>query len=120
MRYVKRVSFVNWIAIGLASSVLAAATSASAHGPTVDITPTGFKPLLLNLFEGTTVHFTNSVAAPEGLVVSDEAKTFASPPIEPDGDGWHYTFKMIGTYEIRIAQRSEAKMRIVVVKKPAP
>ena len=120
MKCVKCVNFVNWMAIGFASIVLAASAPASAHGPTVDITPTGFKPLLLNLFEGTTVHFTNSVAAPEGLVVTDEAKTFASPPIAADGDGWHYSFEKIGSYEIRIEQRPEAKMRIVVVKKPAP
>lgn len=111
--------FVNWMAIGFASIGLATAAPASAHGPTVEITAAGFKPLLLNLFEGTTVHFTNVVASSEGLIVTDEAKSFASPPITADGDGWHYTFEKIGTYEIRIEQRSEAKMRIVIVKKPA-
>ena len=112
--------WVGWMAVWLASIVFSSTAPASAHGPTVEVTPAGFKPLLLNLFEGTTVHFKSSVATAGGLVISDEARTFASPPIAADGDGWHYTFEAIGTHEIRIEQRPEAKMRIVVVKRPTP
>ena len=111
-------TWVKVMAIGFASVVLASATPVAAHGPTVEITPGGFKPLLLNLFEGTTVHFTNSAAAAESVVVQDEARTFTSPAIAAGSDGWHYTFEQLGTHEIRIVERPEAKMRIVIVKKP--
>ncbi len=98
--------------------LVGAAGAARAHGPTVVLSEAGFKPVLLNLFEGTTVHFTNTIAGPEGVVVADEGGTFSSPPITAASDGWHYTFEKIGTFEIRIAGRPEAKLRIVVVKKP--
>lgn len=119
---------VKWLAIGIASMVFAASAPASAHGPTVEITPAGFEPQLLNLFEGTTVHFTNVIGAAEamaegssdGVVVTDLAGTFKSPPITAAGDGWHYTFEQIGVHELRIEQRPEAKMRIVIVKKRVP
>ena len=101
-----------------------AAGPAWAHGPTVKITATGFAPVLLNLFEGTTVHFTNAIAASaagsEGVVVSDEAGRFESPPISAAGDGWHYTFEERGTWVIRVAGRPEPTLRIVVVARKTP
>jgi plastocyanin len=104
----------------LACLLLAAAGQATAHGPTVEITAAGFKPVLLNLFEGTTVHFTNTLAAPQGLVVSGESGTVTSPPLDAAGEGWHYTFERGGAYAIHLVQRPEATMQIVVVKKAAP
>ena len=98
--------------------LMGSAVAARAHGPTVVLSEAGFKPVLLNLFEGTTVHFTNTIAGPEGVVLADEGGAFSSPPITAASDGWHYTFEKIGTFEIRVAGRPEAKLRIVVVKKP--
>lgn len=124
MKRGKCVKRMRWMAIAIASMVVAAAAPVAAHGPTVEISAAGFKPQLLNLFEGTTVHFTNAIAAAgnaaQGVVVTDVAGSFESPLITADGDGWHYTFEKSGAYEIRVQQRPEAKMRIVVVKKPAP
>lgn len=93
---------------------------ARAHGPTVEIRASGLTPALLNLFEGTTVHFSNTIEAPSGLVVwIDETGTIRSPSLAKPGDGWHYTFEKAGRYSIRLAQRPEAKMTIVVVPKRA-
>jgi hypothetical protein len=52
--------------------------------------------------------------------VGDEGGTFASPPLRAPGDGWHHTFERAGTYEVRVVQRPEARMRIVVVPKRGP
>ena len=100
--------------------VVSGAAPAWAHGPTVEITTAGLKPVLLNLFEGTTVHFTNTLATPQGLVVTGEAGTVVSPSLAPAGEGWHYTFEKGGAYAIRLEKRPEATMRIVVVKKSTP
>ena len=108
------------LAAGLLASLLVAAAPARAHGPTVEITAEGLKPPLLNLFEGTTVHFANTLDAPEGLVVVDETRTLESPRLRAPGDGWHYTFEKAGTWVILVEQRPDAKMRIVVVPKRAP
>lgn len=106
------------LAILVFAVLLAVAGPAGAHGPTVVISAAGFEPALLNLFEGTTVHFTNAIAGPDGVVVTDEAGSFSSPPIAASGDGWHYTFEKIGAHAIRVVGRPEATMRVVVVKKP--
>lgn len=115
-------------AAGMLAAIVALAFglagSAQAHGPTVKVTATGFEPVLLNLFEGTTVHFTNAIAGSdagaEGIVVGDEAGRFESPPITAAGDGWHHTFEEQGTFVIRVVGRPERTMRIVVVPKKAP
>lgn len=104
----------------LVSAALFAAAPARAHGPTVEIRAAGLSPALLNLFEGTTVHFANTIDAPAGLVVLvDEAGKVRSPVLKAPGDGWHYTFEASGRYAIRLEQRPEAKMTIVVVPKRA-
>jgi plastocyanin len=93
---------------------------ASAHGPTIKIGHDELKPSLLNLFVGTTVHFSNTVEMPGGhvLVIDvDESGTIESPALEKPGDGWHYTFDREGTFEIYIKQHPTAKARIVVVPK---
>ncbi|MEZ4279979.1 MAG: hypothetical protein R3F21_10250 [Myxococcota bacterium] len=113
-----------WLCAAIVALACVSGGPARAHGPTVKVTATGFEPVLLNLFEGTTVHFTNAIAgsAPgaEGVVVSDEAGRFESPPITAAGDGWHYTFEERGTYVIRVAGRPEPTLRIVVVAKKTP
>ena len=97
--------------------------AASAHGPTIRISHDELKPGLLNLFVGTTVHFSNTVAMPGGHVVvvkadeMEESETIESPALEKPGDGWHYTFEKEGKFEIYIKQRPTAKARIVVVPK---
>jgi plastocyanin len=90
---------------------------AAAHGPTIEINHQEMKPGLLNIFVGTTVHFSNTVSMPGGHVVVDEAGTLESPPLEKPGDGWHYTFETEGTYEVFVTQHPMAKARIVVVPK---
>lgn len=98
----------------------AAPAPARAHGPTVEIRATGLSPALLNLFAGTTVHFANTIEAATGLVVLiDEAGQVRSPVLARPGDGWHYTFEQTGRYSIRLEQRPDAKMTIVVVPKRA-
>jgi hypothetical protein len=97
--------------------MLVAATSSFAHGPTIELSHQEMKPTLLNLFEGTTVHFLNTVEMPGGHVVVDEAGTIESPPLKEPGDGWHYTFESAGRFELFIRQHPEAKVSIVVVPK---
>lgn len=109
----------GWL-FGLACLVLAAAGPATAHGPTIEITAAGFEPALLNLFEGTTVHFSNTLAVPQVVVVSGESGTVTSPPIDKAGEGWHYTFEKGGAHAIHLQQRTAATMRVVVVEKAAP
>ena len=90
---------------------------ASAHGPTIEVSHAELKPVLLNLFVGTTVHFSNTVSMPGGHVVVDESGLLESPPLMEPGDGWHYTFEKAGIYEIYIKQHPTAKARIVVIPK---
>lgn len=97
------------------SSLLA--LPAQAHGPTIEISHSEMKPPLLNLFVGTTVHFSNTVAMPGGHVVVDEGGTLESPPLEKPGDGWHYTFEEPGTYNVFVKQHPMAKAKIVVIPK---
>ena len=92
-------------------------SAALAHGPTIEISHDELKPSLLNLFVGTTVHFSNTVEMPGGHVIVDESGTIESPALEKPGDGWHYTFEKEGTFEIHIEQHPTAKARIVVVPK---
>ena len=99
---------------------LVAAAPARAHGPTVELTAKGLEPVLLNLFEGTTVHFSNTLVAPEGLVVVDESGLLESPAFKQPGEGWHFTFDKTGSYVIHVRGRPEATMRIVVVPKRTP
>ncbi|MFO0691037.1 MAG: hypothetical protein U0900_20230 [Myxococcota bacterium] len=117
-----RLASLGWLALfaALASAMLFSAAPVRAHGPTVEIRATGLTPALLNLYAGTTVHFANTIAAPEGLVVLvDEAGTVRSPVLKVPGDGWHHVFEAPGRYSIRLEQRPEAKMTIVVVPKRA-
>ena len=107
-------------AVVLASLSLLAASPARAHGPTVEITAAGLKPVLLNLYVGTTVHFLSALSAPEGFVVVDQTGALKSPPLTAPGDGWHYTFDKTGTFEIHVEKHPDAKMRIVVVPKATP
>lgn len=102
------------LALGIA---LGTASTAAAHGPTVKLSHDEMTPSLLNLYVGTTVHFTNTVSMPGGHIVMDEAGTLESPALLSPGDGWHYTFEAIGTYEIFIKEHPKAKMRIVIVEK---
>jgi plastocyanin len=97
--------------------LLGLASTAAAHGPTIEITHQEMKPALLNLFVGTTVHFANTVTMPGGHVVVDEGGTFESPPLEKPGDGWHYTFEKPGTYEVYLKQHPKTRARINVVPK---
>lgn len=106
------------IALALLVGLLLGAGPALAHGPTVEIRASGLRPVLLNLFEGTTVHFANTLAAPDGIVVLiDETGDLRSPVLKQPGDGWHYTFERSGRYDVRIEGRSDWKMTIVVVAK---
>lgn len=92
-------------------------SAAFAHGPTIELSHREMKPKLLNLFVGTTVHFSNTVAMPGGHVVVDEAGTIESPPLMNPGDGWHYTFESPGRFELFIRQHPEASATVVVVPK---
>ena len=105
------------VAVAVALATLLASTTAMAHGPTIEISHHEMKPGLLNLFVGTTVHFSNTVSMPGGHVVVDESGTLESPPLEKPGDGWHYTFDEVGTFEVFIKQHPKAKARINVVPK---
>lgn len=103
------------VCLGLwALLALGVAAPAAAHGPTIEITHGEMKPPLLNLFVGQTVHFDNKVAMPGGHVVIDETGTIESPPLEKPGDGWHYTFDTVGTFELRLKQHPKTTARIVV------
>lgn len=95
--------------------------SSAAHGPTVEIGPEGLRPPLLNLYAGTTVHFANRVATPSGVVVLvDEAGDVRSPVLKAPGDGWHHTFEGLGRHVIRLAERPDATMTIMIVPRRTP
>ena len=104
-------------ACAIALLTLFAAGTARAHGPTIEISHTEMKPALLNLFVGTTVHFANTVSMPGGHVVIDTEGRLESPPLAEPGDGWHYTFDEVGTYEIQLRQHPKTRARINVVPK---
>lgn len=105
------------LVVSLALLGIGVPSAALAHGPTIEISHDELKPALLNLFVGTTVHFSNTVEMPGGHVIVDESGTIESPALEKPGDGWHYTFEKEGTFEIHIKQHPTAKARIVVVPK---
>ena len=119
-----RLLFVLVAALGLGIPRVALA-----HGPTIEIRRDELSPPLLNLFVGTTVHFSNTVEMPGGHVIVikvvdvtraievDEAKAIESPALEKPGDGWHYTFEEEGRFDLYIKQHPTAKARIVVVPK---
>jgi len=102
---------------------------ATAHGPTIKISHGALSPALLNLYIGTTVHFSNTVEMPGGHVIViktsdvtdatkvDEEKAVEGPALEKPGDGWHYTFEDEGTFDVYVKQHPAAKARIVVVPK---
>ena len=104
--------------------LLAAASSSAAHGPTIRLTHESMKPVLLNLFLGTTVHFSNEASAADersgAHVVVEKSGKLESPKLIEVGDGWHYTFEEAGTYEVFIRSHPKAKARIVVLPKRAP
>jgi plastocyanin len=115
------VSSLVLIAIGVGNPA-----EVSAHGPTIKISHEELKPSLLNLFVGSTVHFSNTVAMPGGHVIvirgddgedGDASEAIESPALEKPGDGWHYTFEQEGRFEIHIKQHPTAKARVVVVSK---
>ena len=112
----------GWTLVGRASwlvllMLLVAPGFALAHGPVIEIRQNEMKPDLLNLFVGTTVHFSNTLELPGGFVVVEKQGRLESPPLEHPGDGWHYTFEQEGVYEVFVRQHPEAKARIVVVPK---
>ena len=100
-------------------AALLGAGAARAHGPTIEISHAEMKPALLNLFVGTTVHFANTVSMPGGHVVVDTEGRLESPPLEQPGDGWHYTFEEVGTYEVYLRQHPKTRARINVVPEKA-
>jgi len=102
-------------ALALAAALVLVGSNAWAHGPTIKISHSEMKPPLLNLYAGTTVHFANTVAMPGGHVVVDESGALESPPLEKPGDGWHYTFDEVGTFEVFVKQHPMARARIVVI-----
>lgn len=107
--------------LAAALGLLAAwASVASAHGPTIELSHDAMKPPLLNLFVGSTVHFSNTVAMPGGHVVVDATGQIESPPLAEVGAGWHYTFEEVGTFELHIREHPEAKARIVIVPRRTP
>ncbi len=100
--------------------MLVVAAPCLAHGPTIEITHQAMRPALLNLFVGTTVHFSSTVTMPGGHVVVDESGSIESPALAEPGDGWHFSFEAVGTYELFIRQHPEVRARIVVVPKRGP
>jgi len=104
--------------------VLGLASASYAHGPTIKISHEAMKPVLLNLFVGTTVHFTNNASAdgedPAAHVVVEAEGRLESPELVKKGDGWHYTFEEEGTFEVFVRSHPEAKARIVVIPKRRP
>lgn len=98
------------------------ASASRAHGPTVEITAEGLRPPLLNLFLGTTVHFAQTVATPEGVSVQieREGESVKGPVLKAPGDGWHYTFEAPGRHAVRLVERPAAMMTIVVVPERKP
>ena len=96
---------------------LGTAANASAHGPTIEVGDGKLTPPLLNLYVGTTVHFLNTLAVPGGRVVVDASGVVESPRLKKPGDGWHFTFEKLGTYDLSIAEDPTAKARIVILPK---
>ncbi len=93
------------------------ASVSAAHGPTIKLLPGEMKPPLLNLFVGSTVHFSNTAETPSGSVVVDAGGTLESPTLRKPGDGWHYTFEVPGTFNVCIREDPDAKAKIVVIPK---
>ena len=114
-RFVRTVSARRLAALVLAAAFLA--TPAAAHGPTIELSHSEMKPALLNLFVGTTVHFANTVSMPGGHVVVDTEGRLESPALAEPGDGWHYTFEEVGTYEVFLREHPKARATINVVPK---
>lgn len=104
------------ILLGLPAALLLVlpAAPARAHGPTVQVAWSGVRPETLTVRAGTTVHFHNAnLSASPCTVVADD-DSFRSPTL-PRGEGWHHTFREVGTFDFHLAELPGARGRIVVV-----
>lgn len=86
---------------------------ASAHGPSVNVSYSGFRPSVLGIATGTTVHFRNANASQLVCTVVTEDGSIESPALDRSA-GWHHTFEKPGTYRFRIRERPDVTATIVV------
>lgn len=89
------------------------AAAAVAHGPSVDVSFSAFRPRELVIGAGDTVHFRN--AGGSGLrftIVSDQG-LFESPPLG-HGRGWHHTFETPGIFSFHLKENEATQGRILV------
>lgn len=102
---IPRVSpLLAWVALALW------AATASAHGPTVQVSEGGLDPAELEIARGETVHFVNR-GAKERRLVGD---AFQSPALPPGGDGWHQRFPFPGRFPYALEDAPEVRGAIVV------
>ncbi len=96
-----------------AALLVAVATAAGAHGPTVKVSYSGVRPERLVVTTGSTVHFHNDNVGGGPCTVVGEGEAFESPTLAPR-EGWHFTFESAGTYAFRIKELSGVAGTIVV------
>lgn len=91
----------------------AAPTAALAHGPTVQVSPSGVRPSQLAILAGDTVHFYNASSGGSVCTIAAEDGSFESPPLQR-AEGWHHTFDEEGVYAFTLLESSAVRGTIVV------
>lgn len=99
--------------VALIIAVLALASAATAHGPSVRLSYGSVAPAQLAVRAGQTVHFHNASATPRTFTVRAEGGTFESPPLAR-GEGYHHEFTEPGSYPYRVAEFPDMQGLVIV------
>ena len=97
----------------LAAFALAAATPASAHGPSVRLSYGRVAPETIAIRAGEVVHFQNDSATPRTFTLRFETGTIESPPLAR-GEGWHHEFPEPGRFPFAVAEHPDMRGTVVV------
>jgi plastocyanin len=99
------------VRLGAAGLVLLAG-AARAHGPTAEASFSGFRPRLVTIAAGDTVHFRRASGSQVSLTVVSDAGLFR--PQGLDASGWHYTFERPGDYSFHLQEKPSLRLRVLV------
>ena len=94
--------------------LLALASPATGHGPTVRVSYKGVQPAQLVVEVGQTVHFHNANSSGAVCTVVAKDGSFASPPLGR-AEGFHFTFEKAGDFAYEVREFPSAAGRVLVV-----
>jgi len=90
-----------------------ATPAARAHGPSLDVSFSAFRPRQLTIAAGDTVHFRRAPGSDLPLTVAADDGSFESPTLGR-AEGWHHTFDEPGDFSIHLLENTATRARILV------